>query len=129
MRTRASNGKFSTNVVDNQKYDLDSQEKSEISSNHNIPRQSYLTAKANGTSISIPISGNGWSLLKIAVVILALSPWLFILFRKQNVETVSRKVTQFFDENFNCLPCEPCPDVFQKNDTLMGSSPNIKKGF
>ncbi len=129
MRTRSSNGKFSANGnnVENKNYDMDCLDKPEMSPQNQIPaRQNYLTAKANGTSISIPISGNGWSLLKIAVIMLVLSPWLFILFKKQNVETVSRKVTQFFDENFNCQPCEPCIDMFQKNETLTS---NVKKGF
>jgi len=130
MRTRSANGKFTRLGLDNsQNFDLSTQEKAEISSNHIPPRQTYFTAKANGTTISIPITGNGWSLLKIAIILLAVSPWLYLLFRKQNMENVGKKVTQFFDENFNCPPCEPCEYMFPRNETSFPSTPNMKKGF
>lgn len=126
MRTRSSNGKFARlGPVNSQSFDMTPQDKVEISSNHVAPRDTYFTAKANGTSITIPISGNGWSLMKIAIMILLLSPWLYLIFKRQNIDTVSRKVTQFFDENFNCQ-CEPC--LFS-NETVYSTTSNMKKGF
>ena len=133
MRTRSSNGKFARLGLDNsqnfQNFDLPAQEKTEISTNQIPARQTYFTAKANGTTLSIPITGSGWNLLKVAIILIALSPWLYLLFRKQNMETVSRKVTEFFDENFLCPPCEPCETMFQKNETIFPTTPNKKNGF
>ncbi len=44
------------------------------------------------------------SLLKVAkilVLILIISPWLVLAFRKQNIDNLSKKISDFYDDNFS----------------------------
>ena len=39
---------------------------------------------------------------KIFIVFIVFSPWMFMAFRKNTLENVSKKVTDFYDNNFSC---------------------------
>lgn len=131
MKTRrASNGKFISTTPNHEipHADLTPYEKEEVS--HVAPRQTYtFTARGNGTSIQIPIPipQGGWNIMKIIIVILLFSPWLYLVFRKQNRDKMSQKVSDFFEENFVCRPCPPC----LMNETLANKTEEIpkKNGF
>jgi hypothetical protein len=74
-------------------------------------RQNYtITARGNGTSIQIPIPipQGGWNIMKVILCLLLFSPWIYLIFRKQNREIMTQKVSDFFEENFVCRPCPPC---------------------
>jgi hypothetical protein len=41
-------------------------------------------------------------ILKILFLILVISPWILLAFRKNTVENISKKITDFYDDNFSC---------------------------
>jgi len=112
MKTRRStNGKFISSgpsVENIPSSDLTPFEKEETNT---TPRHGYtLTARGNGASIQIPIPipQGGWNVMKIILLFLLFSPWIYLIFRKQNREMMTQKVSDFFEENFVCRPCPPC---------------------
>ena len=134
MKTRrASNGKFLStgqgqeNITNS---DLAHFEKEEGNLNQMTPRHNYtLTARGNGTSIQIPIPipQGGWNIMKIFILLLLFSPWIYLVFRKQNREKMTQKVSDFFEENFVCRPCPPC---FMNETVANKTDENPKKnGF
>ena len=55
------------------------------------------------TVMSIPMKKNTLvNLIRILIVSLLLSPWLFMVFKKNNIENVSKKISEFYDDNFSC---------------------------
>lgn len=123
MKTRRANGKFtsiSQGVENSSNFEPTPMEKEEMALPQITPRQNYtLTARANGASIQIPIPNGGWNLMKILILILMFSPWIYLILRKQNRESVSQKVSEFFEENFNCKPCPPCFEpILNKTEEL-----------
>ena len=115
MKTRrATNGKFLSagqGVENIANADLTPFEKEETNHNQIPPRQNYtLTARGNGATIQIPIPipQGGWNIMKVFILLLLFSPWIYLIFRKQNREIMTQKVSDFFEENFVCRPCPPC---------------------
>jgi len=124
MKTRrATNGKFiSTNQggENNPNFDITPLGKEDINQAQLTPRQAYtMTARANGASIQIPIPipQGGWTMMKILIIFLMFSPWLYLIFRKQNRDIMTQKVSDFFEDNFICKPCLPCTNESMMNKT------------
>lgn len=130
MKTRSANGKFARLSIDNsQHFDHAPSEKGEITPTLPTTRPNYsLTARTNGAIISFPIPQNGWSFMKVLILVLIFSPWLYLIFRKQNREIMTKKVSDFFDDNFSCPPCEPCLEA-NKTELFNQTTTNPKKGF
>jgi len=56
--------------------------------------------------------------LKIAIIFVIIWPWLAIAFRKNMVENISTKITDFYDDNFSCNSyCMTLPSINLKNST------------
>ncbi len=122
MKTRRSNGKFLPNNHGGitQNFDATPIEKEEVNQNQNTPRQTYtMTAKANGASlhIPIPIPQGGWTIMKVIIILVMFSPWLYLILRKQNRDVMTQKVSDFFEDNFICKPCLPCQNESAPNRT------------
>jgi hypothetical protein len=57
-------------------------------------------------------------IIKVAVIILVVWPWLVLAFRKNAVENISKKITDFYDDNFSCNSyCSSLSFISQKNST------------
>jgi len=52
-------------------------------------------------------------IIRVTMAILVISPWLFMIFRNNIHGTVTKKVADFYDDNFSCKSsCENiCPDI------------------
>ena len=113
MKTRrATNGKFISTgqgLDGGSNFEITPLEKDETP--QLAPRQNYnLNARGNFATlqIPIPIPQGGWNFMKILILALLFSPWLYLIFRKHNREIMSQKVSDFFEDNFICKPCPPC---------------------
>jgi hypothetical protein len=61
------------------------------------------------TPISIPFKKTTViSFLRIFLMVLLISPWLFMALRKNTIENVSKKITSFYDDNFSCQSTCDC---------------------
>lgn len=79
VKTRSSNGQFTS----------PSKSKDEIS--------------ILDTPINLPVTKNTIMLVaKLLLLVIIISPWLMLAFRKQNIDTISKKITDFYDDNFSC---------------------------
>jgi hypothetical protein len=58
---------------------------------------------------------------------LVVSPWVFMMIRKNTLESVSKKITSFYDDNFSCTTECKCPD----NVEILKSNlkPDINNAF
>jgi len=98
VRTRSSNGRFETSPM-NPTLKIDLGDESPIA----IPLR----------KVSL------WGLIKLIVVILILSPWLFMAFRKNTLGNVSQKITNFYDDNFSCSTPVPQSECETLNTTAI----------
>jgi hypothetical protein len=63
------------------------------------------------TPMSIPIKKTTVvNFFRILVMVLVISPWLFMALRKNTLENVSKKITSFYDDNFSCSNICLCDD-------------------
>ncbi len=97
MRTRSKAGKFISLSAPNQ----------ELKDTTPIPETNENVIRR------IPAQGgrnlfNTWNIVKLIAAIIILSPWLRILYRSNNLENISAKINDFYDDNFSCK-CT-CPD-------------------
>lgn len=61
-------------------------------------------------------------LFKMVMILLLISPWIFILWRKNTFENVSKSISEFYDDNFSCFSSCKCDTTrFTPNST----QPNI----
>lgn len=64
------------------------------------------------TSMSIPIKKTTVvNFFRILVIVLLISPWLFMVLRRNTLESVSKKITSFYDDNFSCSNICLCDDM------------------
>jgi hypothetical protein len=64
---------------------------------------------------------NIWAIFKYLIILLLISPWFFIMMRKKNtLETVSKKITDFYDDNFSCSSQCSCDNSSSLNRTQPG---------
>lgn len=63
-------------------------------------------------------------ILKVFLAALILSPWVFLLFKRDNVDFYSTKITQFYEDSFTCACPKHCP--MPLNSTT-GETPNKGK--
>jgi len=91
VKTRSSNGRFSS------------------------PTKSSDEVSILDTPLNLPVTKNIIMLVaKILLLVVIISPWLMLAFRKQNIDTLSKKISDFYDDNFSCNSiCD-----FPKNKTL-----------
>jgi hypothetical protein len=47
-----------------------------------------------------------WRIMIYFVTFLVMSPWLFLMIRKQSLNGISQKVSEFYDDNFSCRSWE-----------------------
>jgi len=43
-----------------------------------------------------------YNLSFLAIIVIVVSPWLFMMIRKQSFSSITQKVTDFYDDNFSC---------------------------
>ncbi len=73
------------------------------------------TPDDNDLNINIPKSFFYKAILIFAIFIL-LSPWVFLMIRKNSISSISQKVTEFYDDNFSCNSRSIIDEV-EKKDT------------
>ena len=82
-KTRDSNGRFVSNNANSQKTVVE-----ELLENP-VP-----TIPVQRTTII--------TIIKIAIIILIVWPWLVLAFRKNTIENISKKINDFYDDYFSC---------------------------
>jgi hypothetical protein len=45
------------------------------------------------------------------MIFLVVSPWLFMVFKKNTIDNVSKKISSFYDDNFSCTSACNCEDL------------------
>ena len=101
VKTRATNGRFET------------------------PDKPYLIE----TPVTFVIPKEWLSkLLRIAFLVLIISPWLFFIIKNNFYYNITKKVTDFYDDNFSCS--NSCPDFCVNNSTISNiTMQKAYKGF
>jgi hypothetical protein len=62
-----------------------------------------------------------WALLKYLIILLLISPWIFLMMRNRNtLENVSKKITDFYDDNFSCTSQCSCENASTSNISQPG---------
>lgn len=89
VRTRSSNGRFENTAV------------------ATVEKEESFTE----TTIHLPKKISIGSLMRIIMLVLVISPWLFMMLRKNTLESVSKKITTFYDDNFSCSNECNCNDI------------------
>ena len=100
VRTRATNGRFET-----------------------VTNSTALVKKQDieDSAVSLPVKKeNIWSIVKFVILILLISPWLFVFMKKKNtLENVSKTISEFYDDNFSCnsiCKCDAASNVTNINN-------------
>ncbi len=75
------------------------------------------TPEDDDLNINIPKSIIYKIILILAMLIL-LSPWLFLMIRKNSISSISQKVTDFYDDNFSCNSRSIVDEVEKKNTSV-----------
>jgi hypothetical protein len=57
----------------------------------------------NDSPLNLPVQKETmWKILKLILLFLVVSPWLFLALRKNNIDNFSKKIGDFYDDNFSC---------------------------
>jgi len=79
------------------------------------------------TPISIPFKKTTvMSFLKIFIMVLIISPWLFMALRKDTIENVSKKISSFYDDNFSCQSTCDCEGLLNDLRVKMNNTTGDK---
>lgn len=62
--------------------------------------------------VNLPDKDTILKIIKLIIVFLIISPWLFVTFKKQSLENVTQKITDFYDDNFSCSPVCNCNQTY-----------------
>jgi hypothetical protein len=81
-RTRAKDGKFESTQIQNQ--DI-------------------------GELLLVPSISKKWAyrIIFYIIILLIVSPWIFLMVKNHSFGSLSQKVTEFYDDNFSCQSREP----------------------
>ncbi len=79
VKTRAANGRFEIN--------------------HSSPTKNEEENKEQGIIIQKEMI---WKIAKAILVFLLISPWIFLAMRRNTFDNVTKKITDFYDDNFSC---------------------------
>jgi len=67
------------------------------------------------TPLSIPIKKTTvMGFLRIFLIVLVVSPWLFMALRRNTIENVSKKISSFYDDNFSCQSTCDCEGLLNE---------------
>lgn len=53
-------------------------------------------------NIPVPQKETLWRMVRLILLLLVVSPWLFLALRKNTIDNFSKKVGDFYDDNFSC---------------------------
>ena len=74
-----------------------------------------------------------WKIAKIVILILILSPWIYLIFRKRKLEDLTNGISDFYQENFSgkceCKCIDPHLDEIAKSNGKTKQKEEIKNGF
>ena len=71
--------------------------------------ESVAAEENQETPLSIPIKKpTVMGFLRIFLIVLVVSPWLFMAIRKNTIGNVSKKISSFYDDNFSCQSTCDC---------------------
>ena len=88
-KTRSSSGRFESSVAPSEKEEV-----------------------CEETQMSIPIRKTTiMNIVRIIMIFLVVSPWLFLAMKKNTIDNVSKKISSFYDDNFSCTNTCVCEDL------------------
>ena len=53
----------------------------------------------------------------LTVIFILISPWLFMMIKKNSFSSISQKVTEFYDDNFSCNSNTGASSILKTNNT------------
>lgn len=66
-------------------------------------------------------------ILKVSLITFILSPWIFLLFKRDNVDFYSTKIGQFYEDSFTCSCPNHCPmPVNSTNEETPNKGKDVK---
>jgi len=112
MRTRSKSGKF----VSLSAKDQDLKEPTPAPENENLVRRNPPHRNLFNT----------WNIVKLIAALILLSPWLRMLYKSNNLENISNKINDFYDDNFSCKCSCPDDSKLKENEKISVVSQPVK---